>query len=450
MDLSNRSEAIFLFIGDIILFYVSLFFMLFIRYGSGLDGRLTMQHIIPFSILFVLWVVVFFIAGLYEKHTLLLQKQLPQLLLNTLVINSIIAVAFFYFVPALKITPKINLFIYLFVSCLLLLLWRWHSYRLGTMAQKQNAVIIGSGRELAEITNEVNQNPRYRFKFVATIDTDKISGGFLETELLSHVSAQNVGLVAIDLKNAALAPVLPHLYTLLFSKVRFVDMHTVYEDIFDRVPLSLLGYNWFLENISAAFTKTTYDFLKRSMDIAASAILGLLSLFLYPFVVAAIRLDDNGPVFVFQERVGRGNRTIRTIKFRTMARDDAGLPELKAGNRVTRVGSVLRKTRIDELPQLLNVLRGEMSLIGPRPELPSLVEGYERDVPYYNIRHLIKPGLSGWAQLYHKTPPKVDANARATAVKLSYDLFYLKNRSLLLDLKIALKTLKVLLSRSGV
>ena len=186
------------------------------------------------------------------------------------------------------------------------------------------------------------------------------------------------------------------------------------------------------------------------MDAVASLLLGTLSFMLYPFVYIAIKLDDGGRIFVMQERVGQGGNIIRTIKFRTMSRDDAGLSALKEGNKVTRVGSFLRSTRIDELPQLWNVFRGEMSLIGPRPELPSLVAVYEREVPYYNIRHLIKPGLSGWAQLYHKTPPKVDANKEETATKLSYDLYYLKNRSFWLDLKIALKTVKVLLSRSGV
>ena len=117
---------------------------------------------------------------------------------------------------------------------------------------------------------------------------------------------------------------------------------------------------------------------------------------------------------------------------------------------ITRVGKFLRKLRIDELPQLLNVLRGDLSLIGPRPELPELVRVYEKEIPYYNIRHLIKPGLSGWAQLYHENHPHYRANVSETKVKLSYDLYYIKNRSFFLDLKIALKTIKVLLSRSGV
>ena len=117
---------------------------------------------------------------------------------------------------------------------------------------------------------------------------------------------------------------------------------------------------------------------------------------------------------------------------------------------VTYVGNFLRRTRIDELPQLWNVLKGDISLIGPRPELPTLAKVYEQEIPYYNIRHLIKPGLSGWAQLYHTDPPKVVADSEKTRRKLSYDIFYIKNRSFMLDVKIALKTIKTLLSRSGV
>ena len=117
---------------------------------------------------------------------------------------------------------------------------------------------------------------------------------------------------------------------------------------------------------------------------------------------------------------------------------------------VTRVGKFLRFTRIDELPQLWNVLRGDISLIGPRPEKPSYAAIYEKEVPYYNVRHLIQPGLSGWAQIYHKTPPKFAASSEDTAMKLSYDLYYIKNRSFLLDLTIALKTVKELVSRKGV
>ncbi|HEY0220730.1 MAG TPA: sugar transferase, partial [Candidatus Paceibacterota bacterium] len=254
---------------------------------------------------------------------------------------------------------------------------------------------------------------------------------------------------AVDFSHEKVAPLLPHLYNLIFSKVSFIDSHRIYEDIFDRIPLSLVTYSWFLENISVS-PKFTYDFLKRVMDVFISFVLGIVSLVLYPFVFLAIKLDDGGKIFITQERVGQSNRLIKMIKFRTMSLDDSGEGEAERHQKVTKVGKFLRSTRIDELPQLWNVFTGDISLIGPRPELPTLVSLYEKEISFYNVRHLIKPGLSGWAQLYQKTPPKFSTSVDLTKTKLSYDLFYIKNRSFWLDIKIGLKTINTLLSRSGV
>jgi lipopolysaccharide/colanic/teichoic acid biosynthesis glycosyltransferase len=132
-----------------------------------------------------------------------------------------------------------------------------------------------------------------------------------------------------------------------------------------------------------------------------------------------------------------------------MTGNDTGESALNSSLRVTKVGSFLRRTRIDELPQLWNVLRGDYSLIGPRPELPALVAAYSEKIPYYNARHLLKPGLSGWAQIYHREHPHHGIDIEETQNKLSYDLYYVKNRSLLLDLQIGLKTIRTILSRSG-
>jgi lipopolysaccharide/colanic/teichoic acid biosynthesis glycosyltransferase len=166
-----------------------------------------------------------------------------------------------------------------------------------------------------------------------------------------------------------------------------------------------------------------------------------VSLVFYPAVYLLIKFDDGGSVFFEQDRIGKNNKLIKVKKFRSMSADGSNI--------VTKTGKWLRKLRIDELPQLWSVLKGDMSMIGPRPEIPSLVRHYEEEIPYYNVRHLIKPGLSGWAQLYHTDPPKVSADSEKTRRKLSYDLYYIKNRSFMLDLKIALKTVKALLSRSG-
>ncbi|MDO8564479.1 MAG: exopolysaccharide biosynthesis polyprenyl glycosylphosphotransferase [bacterium] len=447
MGISNRAEALFLFAGDLVLFYVSLFLTLFFRYGSELDGELLELHLLPFSILFIFWLLSFFVAGLYEKQTLLFQKRLPQLLSRALIVNSIFAVLFFYFIPAFEITPKSNLFIYLFVSFVLLLLWRSFSFTVGGGSQKQNAIIIGSGGEFREIEEEVNQNPRYHIRFVASFDADKLSGTDIEEEIVRLVYSEGISFIAVDLKNETLQPLLPKLYNLLFQRVRFVDTHRVYEDIFDRVPISLLKYHWFLEHIST-LPKWSYDAGKRLMDILISIPLLVIPVLTFPFVWLAVKLQDRGSVFIWQERVGKNNALIKILKYRTMKFNDEGREA--EDNEVTRVGAFLRKSRLDEFPQLWNVLMGDLSLIGPRPELPALVRKYEESVPYYNIRHLIKPGLSGWAQIYHDEHPHHGANVDKTKQKLSYDLYYIKNRSLFLDLKIALRTIQTLLSRSGI
>jgi lipopolysaccharide/colanic/teichoic acid biosynthesis glycosyltransferase len=181
------------------------------------------------------------------------------------------------------------------------------------------------------------------------------------------------------------------------------------------------------------------------MDVVISFPLALASLVFYPFVIAARKIEGY-PVFIYQERVGKNQKPIRIMKFGSMTVSDGGVWVTKSDNRITKVGAFLRKSRIDELPQLWNILRGDLSLIGPRPELPNLVELYKKEIPHYNVRHLIKPGLSGWAQIHHEKPPH---SIEETVDKLSYDLYYVKHRSFLLDLKIALQTVKTLLSRVG-
>jgi lipopolysaccharide/colanic/teichoic acid biosynthesis glycosyltransferase len=406
-----------------------------------------LTHLQPFSILFVIWIIVFYIAGLYEKHTVILKSRLPSIILTTQVVNSGLAIAFFYLIPFFGITPKTILFIYLVVSFIIVLFWRRYGYfYLGTK-KMMNAIVIGSGDEMRELMEEVNQNPIYNIHFISSVDLEKGEGDMFWKEIISRIYAEDVSIIAIDLAHPKVEPVLPHLYNLIFSNVSFVDMHKIYEDIFDRVPLSLLKYNWFLENISTS-PRAVYDTLKRLMDIFLSFFLTFFSLFLYPFVILAQKLDDGGSIFIRQERVGINNKHIHILKFRSMATDDKG-EYGKVDNNVTRVGNFLRRTRIDELPQLWNVLIGDISLIGPRPELPSLVKQYEKDIPYYNVRHIIKPGLSGWAQIYHDAHPHHGVNARETKNKLSYDLYYIKNRSFLLYLKIALRTLKTLISIAG-
>jgi exopolysaccharide biosynthesis polyprenyl glycosylphosphotransferase len=443
-----KKEAIILFFGDIFFFVFSLWLSLYIRFAELPTWDIFSVHLTPFSILFVIWFLVYFIAGLYEKHTLILKSNLPSIIFNAQLVNSIFAIIFFYTIPIFGIAPKTILFIYLFISFVCTLLWRLYGDIFFNKNERQPALLIGSGSEMKELLHEVNNNNRYNLTFLSSVDVSDSSSINIQEDIVTAVYSNDIKIIAVDFSHENITPLLPHLYNLIFSKVRFIDSHHIYEDIFDRIPLSLVTYSWFLENISASST-FTYDVLKRLMDVILSFVLGIISLFFYPFVYVAIKIDDGGNIFIQQERIGQNNTNIKIIKFRTMSIDDSGEGEASRADRVTRVGHFFRKSRIDELPQLWNVFKGDISLIGPRPELPKLVSLYEKEISFYNIRHLIKPGLSGWAQLYQKTPPKFSTDYDQTKIKLSYDLFYIKNRSFLLDIKIALKTIKSLLSRQG-
>jgi exopolysaccharide biosynthesis polyprenyl glycosylphosphotransferase len=438
-------QMLLMFVGDIALLYFALWATLGLRYLELPSSGLFWLHATPFSFLFAVWVLVFYIASLYEPHSVVYRSKIPAVILNVQAINSVIAVIFFYVVPAFGIAPKTTLFLDLLVTFICLSVWRVFAVQFLGLRKREQAVLIGSGEETRKLYQAVNDFPLYPMRFVTWVDLDKLDGIDFDDEVLPRIWTEEVSLMVIDIENPKVAPILPKFYNLIFSHIRFVDQYRIYEDIFDKIPLSLIGYSWFLENVSSR-AHFGYDLLKRLMDIVLSLLLLVPALLLLPFVVLAIKLDDGGPVFYIPERVGRGNRHIAIHKLRTMSVMDDGKRLGENKSQITRVGKFLRMSRIDELPQLWDVLRGELSLIGPRPEFPNLVEFYRSEIPYYNMRHLIKPGLSGWAQVHHEKPPQTIEETRE---KLAYDLYYLKNRSFMLDIKIALKTIKTLLSRTG-
>jgi exopolysaccharide biosynthesis polyprenyl glycosylphosphotransferase len=229
---------------------------------------------------------------------------------------------------------------------------------------------------------------------------------------------------------------------------RVVGLPTFYEHAFGRVPVHTLGPLWFMSVLD--LDQRPYSALtKRIFDIAVAALALVVLAPLMLLVAGLISVFDRGPVLFRQMRLGEGGRTFEILKFRTMVVDaeQQGRARWAVDNdpRVTRVGRVLRKTRLDELPQLWNVLRGEMSVVGPRPERPEFMEELSEEVPFWTRRHLLKPGITGWAQVRHH----YTSDVTGTAEKLGYDLYYLKHRSLFLDLAIVLKTARTVVSGSG-
>jgi len=242
--------------------------------------------------------------------------------------------------------------------------------------------------------------------------------------------------------------IVEQIYRNLFLGIAYFDLPTFYEKILGRIPVATIGQLWFLENLTEN-DKKFYELFKRFGDLIFTLLLGAVGAILTPFIALAILLDSPGPILFRQSRVGQGGRLFLAMKFRSMIMDSEknGPQWTKADDpRVTRVGRVLRKLKLDEIPQLINILRGEMSFIGPRPEQPEFVDSRIKKVPYYNERHLVKPGLTGWAQI---NAPFTSASEEDTLSKLQYDLYYIKNRSMLLDLGILLKTINIVLTRQG-
>lgn len=402
----DRRETALLLIGDFFILVASLWVALLIRNLAVPPVSYFEANLVPFLPIFLISLAVFYIAGLYEKQTRPIRRVMGTRILGAQVATVAIAAILFFVFP-LNIAPKTILILYLVVSVAAESMWRF--YRMSVEiaeGSRVSVLLVGTGQAADELYEEVNNNSKYLIRFVGRVDKKNPAPG----------------------------------------SVPKMDAVPLYEEIFDRVPLETFSSDEMLAALSK--NRVLYDRSKRAFDIILALVLVLVAV---PFIaIAALALYlESGAPFMRPKRIGKGGRTIRLLKLRSMLFDDNGDPELQKKNRVTAVGRILRKTRADELPQLWNVLTGDLSFIGPRPEFPKIAEVYEREVPQYHMRHLIAPGLSGWAQIHDYDAPRGGADVERTKRKVSYDLYYLKHRSFGLDLAIALKTLRALASFSG-
>ena len=402
----SRRETAILLIGDFLILVASLWVALFIRNLTTPSFSYFEKNFIPFLSMFLLSLAVFYIAGLYEKQTRPIRRSMGPRILGAQAATVAIAAILFFILP-LSIAPKTILIIYLIVSVVAESMWRFN--RMRYELKKENrvpVVLIGSGSAALELYDEVNDNNKYMIQFVGRIEKKSSSAGAIPE----------------------------------------MAYEPLYEEIFDRVPLDHLDSAQLLESLPKH--RVFYDLAKRLFDITLALLLSLVAVPLVVMASLALLIEGGSPFFR-HKRIGKGGHIFSIIKLRSMLLNDHGDPELQKKNHVTPLGRFLRKTRIDELPQLWNVLMGDLSFIGPRPELPKIAEVYEREIPQYRLRHLIAPGLSGWAQINDYDAPRGGADVARTRRKLSFDLYYLKHRSFGLDLAIATKTLRALLSFSG-
>lgn len=442
------NKKYFLILGDVIILYFALALSLFIRFQEGLSQTLWQRHLLPFTIVFAIFILVFYIDDLYEINFGSSKYNLLGKIIKNGIIASLIAMVFFYLGQdrLFTIRPQrvliFNVLIFVAVSYL------WHlSFLALTRSAKiaNNLLIIGNNSLVAEIQKVINGKPELGFKIKTVIEnTDEENLKNLKTVC----QQQNINTI-ISTVHPRESPLLSKsLFDCLPLRLPFYDIATFYEKITGKVPVKTIEQVWFLENLSED-NKKLYEFLKKILEAAISLVLLAIFLPFSPLVILAVKLTSKGPLFFIQDRVGKDGKIFKTVKFRSMvdnAEKNGAQWATKNDPRVTKVGRILRKTRIDEIPQLFLVLSGKISLIGPRPERPEFVEQLQQEIPFYKERLIVKPGVTGWAQVMG---PDYGGSKEETLEKLQYDLYYVKNRSLALDLSIVLKTIKTVLSRKG-
>lgn len=446
-----NGKRIILLLGDIIILYLSLWLTLFIRYGAEFDFARWQQHFWPFTILYLFWTIIFFIAGLYELTIARNDIRFNSLLLQGLAINASLAIAFFYFIPYFGITPKTNLFLNLAIFALLFSGWRHlYNYLIRSAGLTNNVLIIGKNKETNQINQIIKRTPQLGYRIVKQIRARDIQTPF---DLLELATQKNIKTIITGIDPHQDSKLVQSLYQCLPLKIGFSDLPSFYEKILGKVPISSIGEIWFLENLTES-QKNFYEATKRVLDMLGAFAFGLISLIFYPFIILAIKLDSQGPAFFRQRRIGQDGQIFKVIKFRTMhatGKDGSSEPDGKPvyaqinDPRNTRVGKFMRKIRLDELPQLWNIFIGQMSFIGPRAERIEFVQQLEKETPYYQIRHIVKPGLTGWAQVNFR----YGASVKDSIEKLQYELYYIKHRSFILDLSIILRTIKIVLKGGG-
>jgi exopolysaccharide biosynthesis polyprenyl glycosylphosphotransferase len=333
------------------------------------------------------------------------------------------------------------------------------SLALSRAPMRRRVVVVGANQDGYEMVEAFRRYDGKTYEFLGYFDDapenveDKAPIMRERVQPTSELLAFNdlYGIDQVVLANPLqTGPLLNALSRLHEQGAQITPMFAIYQDLTGRVPVSHLGDDWYVAlPANVKRTTRTYQMIKRALDIVMAMAMLIVAAPIIPLTMLAIKLDSPGPIFFKQVRVGLGGKLFKIMKFRSMRQDaEAGSGAVWASNgdpRVTRIGRFLRKSRIDEIPQLWNIVVGDMSFVGPRPERPEFDEQLEREIPFYRARRAVRPGLTGWAQVQYRYGNTIADTLR----KVEYDLYYIKNESLYLDLLILLRTVAVVLKLGG-
>lgn len=451
---SQRLRQYLLLVVDVIVLFVALFATLWLRRGLPEAVRTMGVHVRYFSLIYAVLLVVYYVTGFYDLENNFDDPRFLGKILWTSILGALVGALYFYLDSSAPIGPRGVLALDALSTTFFMWLWRSTYSRISRkIMPRRRVAFVGNDPALPELIAEIQSRPNRGYEAVAFYDENgKPPPSPSITEFTDAESfiwmAQNLGisLVIIADERSLSEQTRMALISLIGPNIRFERLDSFYESFLRKIPIGTISDFWFLENIDLR-AKRPYEVAKRGADIIMAAIVLLGFLPLWLIVALLVKLTSAGPVFFLQTRQGKGGKPFRIIKFRTMRSNGNNFSptELK-DDRITPIGNILRRVRIDEIPQFINILGGEMSFIGPRPERPELAGDLDRHVPYYKQRLLVKPGISGWDQVsgeYH-SPSVAD-----TYKKLQYDLYYIKNLSFTLDISILAKTITTVFARSG-
>ena len=435
------------------------YFAVLVRLGGGELGDFAWaEGVLPKALLIAgVTQLCMYFADLYDFRILADRRELFARAVQALGGASLLLAAIYFWFPDLIVGRGVFM-VAAGLIVTLLFGWRiafeWGSRRVGP---RERLLLVGTSEGAVELARELFDRADLAVEIAGFIDSDPsrvgmplINPGVIGTveDIPAIVRARAVDRVVVSLSDARGKLPMDKLLEMKLDGVSFDYLASVYEQYTGKIAVDNLRPSWLI--FSEGFKKTRLQMaLKRAIDIAGAALGLLLALPVMLLIAMAIKLTSRGPVLYHQPRVGLRGRVFTVYKFRSMRRD----AEKETGavwasvhdSRVTRVGRLLRRTRLDELPQLWNVLRADMSLVGPRPERPEFVTSLTQTIPFYRQRHIVRPGLTGWAQVRYT----YGATVEDAMEKLQYDLFYIKNMSLGLDLFVIAKTVKTVLMGRG-
>ncbi len=453
-----RTPLILLALAETTILYLSVYFAVAVAFGGVQLFEDSLGPIAPRAAAVSGVMILSLIAmGLYQFHQRAYFHEVMVRIIVGVALGSFVLAGSYYFFPRINLEPKIAVVAVLSALTLLLLLRFAFVRHVDENIFRRRTLVFGAGERSAAISDLKRRADRRGFQIVGTIpapgDTvredrdDLLRTGKSISDLAADMGADEI-VIAMDDRRGNLPT-----RELLDCKLRGIDVMDLLEFLereTGKIEVDLVSPGWL--TFSPGFRQTPLRrLLKRIMDIVVSIVALLLALPLMLTIAIAIKLQDGlgAPVIYRQRRVGSRGRVFDVLKFRSMGldaeADGMAVWAQEDDPRVTRIGGYLRRLRLDELPQIFNVLLGQMSVVGPRPERPEFVERLAEEIPYYSERHTVKPGVTGWAQLKYS----YGASKNDAIEKLRYDLYYVKNHSLLLDLIILLQTVEVILWRKG-